>query len=149
VVTGWRQGWFVVYDQKVSLEAESPHAVLLADDDPHSRELLETLLQRHGFRLLQASDASTAIATAEAHDVDAFLLDRMLLETPAGVDVLTWLRTHPRYRLAPVFVLTGPAQSVDHPAGMRDHWAYVFDRGQSPDVLMAYLGRVLGRTMSP
>ena len=49
--------------------------ILIADDDPSVRELLETVLRKDGCRVLTASDGQQAVAAASRQKVDVVLLD--------------------------------------------------------------------------
>ena len=119
--------------------------VLILDDDPSMRRLLDGMLQLHGFAPLHAANTSGAMAAADQHHVDAFIVDLKLLGEESGLEVLAWLRRHPKYRLTPVFILTGAIDiSEDDRTLIKHHWAFVFHKGHSLQVLMEYIKRVLG-----
>jgi DNA-binding response OmpR family regulator len=123
--------------------AETP-AVLVLDDQPAMCRLLDRLLRLHGFTSLPAVNAAAAMATAGEHRVDAFILD-LTLGDQSGLEVLTWLRRHPWYRLTPVFILTGaPEINEADRTLIKHHWAFVFHKGHSLQVLVEYIRRVLG-----
>ena len=118
--------------------------VLIADEEPGMRGVLDRLLRLNGFTTVHAADASTTLVAAEQHHVDAFVVDLKLLADVAGLEVLAWLRRHPRYRLTPLFVLAAPDNTTDiDRAVIHQHWAYVFDRGEPTHVLVDYIKRVL------
>ena len=80
--------------------------VLIVDDDPTQRRLLQAVLEKSGFSVLQASDGDTAIRMSTGPDtssVDVMLLD-LIMPGRDGMDVLTELaKTRPEL---PVIVLT-------------------------------------------
>ena len=116
----------------------------MVDDDPSMRRLLDALLLLYGFTPLLAATAAEAMVTADEHQVGAFILDLNLFGDQSGLDVLAWLRRHPRYRLTPVFILTGAVDiNTDQRKLIQDHWAFVFPKGHSLQVLMEYIRRVL------
>jgi CheY-like chemotaxis protein len=124
-----------------------PHtpAVLILADDNGVRRLLDGLTQQHGFTPVHAANAAAAIVTADEHLVDAFVLDLPVLGDHPGLEVLAWLRRHPRYRLTPVFVLTGAVNIGENERTLiKQHWAFVFHKRHSLQVLMEYIKRVLG-----
>ena len=88
--------------------------VLVVEDDATVRELVAFHLQRAGFDVVEASDASTAWQRLEG--VDAVVLDRMLPDL-SGVAWLRRLRTGPRAAL-PVLMLTARASEVDRVEGL-------------------------------
>src|SRR5687767_13177328 len=99
--------------------------VLIADEEPGMRGVLDRLLRLNGFTTVHAADAPTTLAAAEQHRVDAFIVDLKLLADVPGLEVLAWLRRHPRYRLTPLFVLTAPDNTTDiDRAVIHQHWAY-------------------------
>ncbi len=52
-----------------------PITVLLADDEPHYRELVEDMLDPYGYRVLEADSGKMARAVLAANHVDVVLLD--------------------------------------------------------------------------
>ena len=88
--------------------------VLVVEDDATVRELVAFHLQRAGFDVVEAADASSAWQRLEG--VDAVVLDRMLPDL-SGVAWLRRLRTGPRRRF-PVLMLTARASEVDRVEGL-------------------------------
>ncbi len=81
--------------------------VLIVDDDPTQRRLLQAVVERSGFSVLQAGDGDTALRMAtgaNASPIDVMLLD-LVMPGRDGMDVLTELQKN-RAEL-PVIVLTG------------------------------------------
>jgi DNA-binding NtrC family response regulator len=81
--------------------------VLIVDDDPTQRRLLQAVVERSGFSVLQAGDGDTAlrmVTGANASPVDVMLLD-LVMPGRDGMDVLAELQKS-RAEL-PVIVLTG------------------------------------------
>ena len=79
--------------------------VLVVDDEDHLRKLLCDLLQREGYRTVEARDGAEAISRVDQHAPDLMLLD---LNLPGldGYGVLAQLRSRPDTRHLPVVVLT-------------------------------------------
>ncbi len=65
--------------------------LLVVDDEEVIRDVLRTLLEREGYEVTTASDATEALALFEAESYDAVLLDLMLPDRP-GLEVLRELR---------------------------------------------------------
>lgn len=80
--------------------------VLIVDDDPTQRRLLQAVVEKSGFSVLQAGDGDTAIEMvlgADSASVDVILLDLIMPGTD-GMDVLTtFAKKRPEM---PVIVLT-------------------------------------------
>lgn len=52
--------------------------ILVVDDDPTIRDVLERYLQREGFAVLTAADGQTALQKADSEKPDLVVLDLML-----------------------------------------------------------------------
>jgi DNA-binding response OmpR family regulator len=135
----------VIGNYSVVISDPGVPSVLVLDNDPDIRSRLDRLLLLEGFTPIHAANAAAAIVAAGERQVDAFILDRKLLDGQPGLEVLAWVRRHPAYRVAPVFVLTGTAQIDEIDRQMiKHHWAFVFHKGHPLEVLMEYIKRVLG-----
>ena len=79
--------------------------VLVVDDEDHLRRLLCDLLEREGYKTIEARDGGEAITRVDQHAPDVVLLD---LNLPGldGYGVLAQLRSRPDTRGLPVVVLT-------------------------------------------
>src|SRR5437879_6936165 len=89
--------------------------VLVVDDDPGVRGLLERLLVEEGFRVEAMGDAAAALAAVAANEPDIVLLDVMLPEHD-GLDVLARLR---RTTDVPVILLTAKGEEADRIVGLK------------------------------
>ena len=71
----------------------SPAVILVVDDEPDLRDLLEFLLLREGYEVICLSDGDAALAWLDRHPADLVLTDIMM----PGMDGLTLARAI-RYR---------------------------------------------------
>ena len=79
--------------------------VLVIDDDPEIRELLQTVLEDRGFRVDCAPDGEVGIAKAIHSPPDLVICD-MMMPRASGFTVLEQLKQ--QHRLAvPIIMLTG------------------------------------------
>ena len=86
--------------------------VLIVDDDPTQRRILQAVIEKSGFSTLQAADGDAALDLALSDDgkkIDLMLLD-LVMPGRSGMDTLKELSAH-RSGL-PVIVLTGTG-SID------------------------------------
>lgn len=86
--------------------------VLIVDDDPTQRRILQAVVEKSGFSTVQAADGDAALDIALAKDgqqIDLMLLD-LVMPGRGGMDTLKELQSH-RTDL-PVIVLTGTG-SID------------------------------------
>ncbi len=79
--------------------------VLVIDDDPDIRELLQRSLEDHGYRVICAPDGETGIHRALQDRPDLVIVDMMMPRT-SGFVVLDRLKHQLRIP-APVIMLTG------------------------------------------
>jgi signal transduction histidine kinase/DNA-binding response OmpR family regulator len=80
--------------------------VLVADDDPDMRRLLEKELGSAGFRVKTARDGAEALESLTRERPAAVVLD-LLMPEPDGFEVLYRMRDDAAMRSIPVVVLTG------------------------------------------
>lgn len=92
--------------------ALSTGRLLVADDDPENRDILDRLLSPLGFQLAFAVNGKEAIHQIESQDFDAILLDIQMPEMD-GFAVLAHLRETGQLRHTPVIVVTGLQEEQD------------------------------------
>jgi CheY-like chemotaxis protein len=80
--------------------------VLVVDDDPRVRELLELLLRADGYRVIAAADGAAALEAVAAHAPRAVLVD---LRMPGmdGTEVCRRVRQTRAPDRVPIIMLTG------------------------------------------
>jgi DNA-binding response OmpR family regulator len=80
--------------------------VLVVEDDPNVRGLLQTILVAEGYAVVTASDGLDGLGQAAASSPALVLLDLMMPDL-GGVRVLERLRDDPVLSQIPVIVITG------------------------------------------
>lgn len=88
--------------------------VLIVDDDEDVRATVTLLLQGAEVRVLEATDAGTALAVAQSEALSAVVLDVMLPDR-TGFEVCRLLRENPatsRLRIVMLTALTGLTEEV-------------------------------------
>ena len=85
----------------------TPHTpdVLVVDDDPRNRKLLEEYLVGAGYQVRVAQDGRSALAEAAERAPDLVLLDVMMPDL-SGLEVCKRLKSDPRTRLTQVVLVT-------------------------------------------
>jgi two-component system, cell cycle response regulator DivK len=79
--------------------------VLIAEDNPDSREALSTLLTSLDYQVIQAADGAEAVELAREHEPDVILMD-MMMPVMDGFEAVRLLRTEPRFRDLPIVAVT-------------------------------------------
>ncbi|MCO5092722.1 response regulator transcription factor [Bosea sp. (in: a-proteobacteria)] len=94
----------------MTAEPATRRHILIADDDPMSRDMLSRRLARQGFAVTTAETGKSALSLLETGRFHAVLLDGMMPEMP-GLDVLRHLRGAANQTR--VIMVTGKALSND------------------------------------
>jgi DNA-binding response OmpR family regulator len=90
--------------------------VLVADDEPHIRRLLTTVLGNAAFRVDEAVDGREALERFESGTgYDCVILD-LMMPGASGLEVLTRIREHPERGNTPVVMLTAKGREADRQA---------------------------------
>jgi CheY-like chemotaxis protein len=85
--------------------------VLVVEDDPSVRGLLQTLLTAEGYEVTTASDGLAGLVKVSAAHPALVLLDLMMPDL-GGIRVLEEMRADPELRDIPVVVVTGKVDAV-------------------------------------
>jgi DNA-binding response OmpR family regulator len=104
----------VVSSLRVAMWGMTPPRVLVVDDEPMVREVLERYLSREGFQVTTASDGEEALATFAETEPDLVVLDLMLPRLD-GYEVFRWLRERAP---TPVIVLTARGEETERVIGL-------------------------------
>lgn len=88
--------------------------ILVCDDEPDVREMLQEYLQRRGFTVVTAENSDALRDKLEQHQIDLVLLD---INMP-GEDGLTTLRNLRPQNEVPVVMLTAAGDVVDRILGL-------------------------------
>ncbi|GAB1487568.1 hypothetical protein MASR2M8_00070 [Opitutaceae bacterium] len=84
--------------------------ILVTDDEPHMRRLVQFNLAKLGHRIETASDGRAALARAAAGPIDLLIIDVVMGDFD-GFATLRELRKLPGYTNLPVIMLTARGQS--------------------------------------
>lgn len=121
----------------------SKATILIVDDEPDVREVLEEYFVAHGYVAIGAASASAARAMAAQHSIDLALVD-ISMPGEDGLSLARHLRE--RYARIAVVMLTSASTVVDRIVGLEvgadDYVSKPFD----PRELLARVKSVLRRT---
>jgi DNA-binding response OmpR family regulator len=82
-----------------------PGKILVVDDDPGNREVLEELLRMRGYAVVTAASGYEALELVKADPPDLVLLD-VNMPGLSGYEVCQKLRENPTTHLLPVVIVT-------------------------------------------
>ena len=118
--------------------------LLIADDDPDLRLLLQTTLEDPAYRILEASDGESALHLVRQEQPDVVILDRMMPKLD-GLAVAETVLADPAVRHIPLILLTAldpPVAKDGEPAP--EVFAYLV-KPFSPLQLLETVRQALGR----
>jgi len=126
-----------------SPEATFRRRILIADDEPHIRRVLSTLLENNRFQVDEATNGREAIERVASEAPYDFVLLDLMMPFASGLEVLEKIRQDPRHTRTPVIILTAKGQDNDREDA--------FDRGAndfltkpfSPKKLLARIEEIL------
>lgn len=95
----------------------SAPTILVIEDDANMLQLLQIMLQRHGFEVNLAQRPQEGLDKALTERPDVIIVDLMMPEM-SGFDVIRRLRADPRGADVPILVLTARAQPLDRKAAL-------------------------------
>jgi DNA-binding response OmpR family regulator len=114
--------------------------ILVVDDEPTIRGVVEQYLRREGFTTLAAGDGEEAVRLAD--DADLVILDLMLPRLD-GVEACRQIRAR---RNVPVIMLTAKSEEIDKLVGLGVGADDYITKPFSPRELVARVQAVLRRT---
>jgi DNA-binding response OmpR family regulator len=127
-------------------DAPAPNAggrILVVDDEPHIRRVLEAMLGKEGFDVHSASDGAEGLRAIAAGGVDLVILD-LLMPDIHGLEVLAKIRTDPERGSTPVIILTAKGQDTDREAALTGGADDFMTKPFSPKKLVARIREILG-----
>jgi signal transduction histidine kinase/DNA-binding response OmpR family regulator len=121
-----------------SIERNEGRLVLIIDDDPNVRELLERFLRREGFQVAMAANGEDGLKLAQKLKPMAITLDVMM----PGMDgwaVLSCLKNEPALAAIPVIMLTMlDDQNMGYTLGAAEYLTKPLDRDRLISLLQKY-----------
>ncbi|KTB64867.1 MULTISPECIES: EAL domain-containing response regulator [Pseudomonas] len=97
--------------------ASSPATLLIVDDEPQVRKLLETLLQHEGYQTLTASSGEEALQLVAQQPPDLILLD-IMMPGMDGYEVASQLKGNATTANIPIIMLTALSESEARVSGL-------------------------------
>ena len=98
-------------------ETTTRSRVLVIDDEPNIRDLVQAALRFHGFEVITAASGGEGLALARSERPDLILLDWML-PLISGLEVCRQLRRKPATRDVPIIMVTARGEEADRIRGL-------------------------------
>lgn len=91
----------------------SANRVLIAEDDPVSRRMLEAFLEKWGYQVVTATDGLDAVRILESKDAPALAVLDWMMPGLEGPEVCRRVRAHPDRPYVYILLLTARSQRDD------------------------------------
>jgi CheY-like chemotaxis protein len=117
--------------------------ILVADDEPHIRRILATILEAGGFLVDQVGDGSHAVERLSGETPYRMALLDIMMPGFTGLEILERILPLPHRRDLVVVVLTAKGQDADREAAFRLGARDFLTKPFSPKKLLARIDQLL------
>jgi len=117
--------------------------ILVAEDEPHIRRILVTILEAGGFQVDQAGDGTEAVASLSGDTPYQLALLDIMMPGFTGLEILEKVLPLPHRKDLPVLVLTAKGQDADREAAFRLGARDFVTKPFSPKKLFARINQIL------
>lgn len=122
----------------------SKNNILIVDDEPDIRELLEYSLKKEGYQVRVAENGKEAIAMAKANVPDLIILDIMMPEMD-GIEACRIMRTMPEFKSTFMVFLTARNEEYSEIAGFNVGADDYIAKPIKPRILVSRINAILRR----
>ena len=135
------------------LEKYAMHAqtgpVLVVDDDATARQLTRGILEKEGWKVIEAENGVDALTAMNAENPSLIFLDLMMPEMD-GFTFAAEVRRHPEWRSIPIVVLTAQDVTNDDRRRLSGNVETILRKhGDSRDAMLAHVRDLLTDTHTP
>jgi len=123
----------------------APKKVLVVDDHPQIRRLIQINLEKIPVDIVEATDGNEGLEQAKRERPDLIILD-VMMPRRNGFEMLHDLKSDPELRDIPVIMLTIRVQTPDIAHGLRAGAEFYLPKPFHPDELCELVVRVLQDT---
>ncbi|WML92351.1 response regulator transcription factor [Thiothrix lacustris] len=116
--------------------------ILIADDDPHIRDVISFALEKAGMQVTQTEDGRQALDTFRRHPTDLMVLDINMPELD-GLEVCREIR---KFSEVPILFLSSRDDEIDRILGLEIGGDDYVTKPFSPRELVARINVILKRT---
>jgi CheY-like chemotaxis protein len=122
--------------------------VLVVEDDPQTREMLRRLLEKEGWKVLEAENGRVALERMATETPALILLDLMMPEMD-GFEFMEELRKRADWRELPVIVITAKDVTEEDRRRLNGHVIQILQKGAyRTEQLLSEVRNLIATTMS-
>jgi len=122
--------------------ARSPYTVLIADDEPSVRMLVQATIDADGYNVIEATDGNEAWSLIQEHRPSLVLLD-VRMPGRTGLEILRAIKAEPNLVATKVILLTASAQESEINAGLVAGADFYLTKPFSPRDLLSKVDEAL------
>ena len=123
---------------------KTSYTVLVVEDEPDIRELIEFNLMKYDYNVLLANNGEKGLKDASSYEPDLILLD-LMLPGIQGIDVCRVIKSDENIKNTPIIILSALGQEEDIVSGLEAGADDYVSKPFSLDVLNARIKTVLRR----
>jgi CheY-like chemotaxis protein len=119
------------------MTAEPNNRVLIVDDDPMIRHILQTILEAEGYKVRAAENGAQGVEVLHSESIAEpfkFMVLDMMMPKMTGLEVLSAIRQEPIFDTLPIIMLTAENKPTDilggYSAGANYYMTKPFTREQ-------------------
>jgi two-component sensor histidine kinase/CheY-like chemotaxis protein len=124
------------------MKTSTAHTILIVDDEPHNLDVLNSFLQKSGFKVLVATDGEQALKRVSHVRPDLILLD-VNLPGIDGFETCRRLQATDAIRDVPIVFITVDADTVNKVKGFEMNAADYITKPFDPEEVLARIGKHL------
>ena len=121
---------------------QNRRSILVIDDEPHIRRVLEVALNSKGFDVITAPNGIEGLKEIKRDHVDLVVLD-LMMPVAGGLETLSRIRANPIHSETPVIILTGKGQDADRECALAEGVNDFITKPFSPKKLIARIEDIL------
>ena len=122
------------------------HTILVVDDEPDIRELIEYNLKKEGYQVFTATNGKEAISQAKKNIPDLIVLDIMMPEMD-GIEACRLMRAMPEFRNTFMVFLTARSEEYSEIAGFNVGADDYIAKPIKPRALVSRINAILRRNI--
>ena len=123
---------------------KTSYTVLVIEDEPDIRELIEFNLKKYHYNVLLASNGEKGLKDARSYEPDLILLD-LMLPGIQGIDVCRVIKSDENIKSTPIIILSALGQEEDIVSGLEAGADDYVSKPFSLEILNARIKTVLRR----
>jgi phosphoserine phosphatase RsbU/P len=108
--------------------------ILIAEDDPISRRVLEATLINYGYKVVATCDGAEALAALQGEDAPSLAILDLKMPKLDGLEVCRQIRSNPKLKYTYIILLTSRSSVSDTVVGLQagadDYIAKPYDRAE-------------------